>query len=234
MTQTTARNVFIAGTVLFGVVFLYLSYDSLTQMPARTHEDKLTADVVEGKRVWQKHNCNDCHTILGIGGYYAPDITKVSKYRDKAWLARFLKDPEDVWQAKRKMPNFHLSDAEIASLVSFMDWVSDIDTNDWPRKPMMAAAAPEVAGPGELEKKVTEGGRLFVLRGCQGCHTINGVGGKVGQDLTHIGSSHPDVEWQIKHLKDPRSVHPESTMPAFSTLPENELEALAEYLVSLK
>ena len=234
MTQTSARNIFIIGTVLFGVIFLYLSYDSLKQMPRRTNEDKLTAEVVEGKRVWQKHNCNDCHTILGIGGYYAPDITKVAKYRDKAWLGKFLRDPEGVWQATRKMPNFRLTDTEVDSLIAFMGWVSEIDTNNWPPKPMMAAAAPEVTGSGVLRSKATEGERLFALRGCPGCHIINGAGGKVGPDLSHIGSSQPDVEWHIKHLKDPRSVHPESAMPAFATLPEDELEALAEYLVSLK
>ncbi len=234
MTQTSARNIFIIGTVLFGIIFLYLSYDSIKQMPMRTNEDKLTPDVVKGKRVWQKYNCNDCHTILGIGGYYAPDITKVAKYRDKAWLDKFLRDPEGVWQAKRKMPNFHLSNTEVASLIAFISWVSEIDTNDWPRKPMMAAAAPEVSGSGELRRKASEGERLFVLRGCQGCHTVNGVGGKVGPDLSHIGSSQPDVNWHIKHLMDPRSVHPASAMPAFSTLPADELEELAEYLVSLK
>ena len=230
MTQTTARNMFVVGTIFFSVVFLYLTYDSIKQMPARTHEDKLTPEVVAGKHVWQKYNCNDCHTILGIGGYYAPDITKVAKYRDKAWLGRFLRDPQGVWAAERMMPNLHLSDAEVDNLVSFMTWVSDIDTNNWPPKPMMAAAAPEVAG----EVRGGEGQRLFALKGCQSCHMVNGVGGKVGPDLSHVGSRLPDADWHIRHLKDPRSVRPESAMPAFASLPEDELKELAEYLVSLK
>ena len=203
-------------------------------MPRRTNEDKLTAEVVEGKRVWQKHNCNDCHTILGIGGYYAPDITKVAKYRDKAWLGKFLRDPEGVWQATRKMPNFRLTDTEVDSLIAFMGWVSEIDTNNWPPKPMMFAAAPEVSGMGEVEEKRSEGAKLFALQGCQGCHMINGVGGKIGPDLSHIGKDRPDAQWHIKHLKDPAAVHPGSAMPAFSTLTEDQLEELAEYLVSLK
>ena len=233
MTQTTVRNIFIVGTVIFSILFLYLSYDSLKQMPKRTNEDRLTDEVVAGKHAWQKYNCNDCHTILGIGGYYAPDVTKVAKYRDHEWLERFLADPEGVWPAKRKMPNLHLSHEEINNLTAFLTWVSDIDTNGWPPKPLMAAGTPEVTGTGEVHKGA-EGARLFALRGCQGCHTVNGVGGKVGPDLSHIGSHMPDKEMQIQHLKDPRSVHPESSMPGFSTLPEDELEELAEYLVSLK
>jgi nitric oxide reductase subunit C len=235
MTQTAIRNIFVAGTVLFSAVFLYLSYDSLKQMPSRTHEDKLTEQVVAGKHVWQKYNCNDCHTILGIGGYYAPDITKVAKYRDHAWLGRFLRDPQGVWAAKRQMPNLHLSDAEVDSLIAFMDWVSNIDTNDWPPKAMMLAAAPEVSGAaGGQPLPSAEGARLFVLQGCQSCHMINGEGGKVGPDLSHIGSREPDLSWHIKHLKDPASVHPGSAMPAFGQLSEKELDELAEYLVSLK
>src|SRR5512135_269103 len=193
MTVSNAKAIFIWGTVVSAVIFLALTYDFHRKVGMQTHEMKLDERVVAGKWVWQKYNCNDCHTILGIGGYYAPDITKVAKYRDKAWLDKFLRDPEGVWQAKRKMPNFHLSNTEVASLIAFMGWVSEIDTNDWPRKPMMAAAAPEVSGSGELRRKASEGERLFVLRGCQGCHTVNGVGGKVGPDLSHIGSSQPDV-----------------------------------------
>ena len=232
MTQTTARNAFIVGTAFFTIVFLYLTYDSIKQMPARTHEDTLTPEVVAGKRVWQKYNCNDCHTILGIGGYYAPDVTKTAKYRDHEWLERFLKDPQGVWPAQRKMPNFNLSHEEIGSLSAFLTWVSDIDTNGWPPKPMMAAAATEAPVAGEA--KGAEGAKLFVLHGCQGCHTINGVGGKVGPDLSHIARHMPDKEMQIMHMKDPRSMHPDSTMPSFAKLPEHDLEELADYLVTLK
>lgn len=231
MSNATVRNVFIAGTFFFSVVFLYLTYDTIKQMPVRTNQDMLTPQVVEGKRAWQKYNCNDCHTILGIGGYYAPDITKVAVYRGDEWLKRFMKDPQGVWPAERVMPDLGLTDEEIDNLVAFMKWVSKIDTNGWPPKPMMAAG-PKAAEAGEVEG--AEGARLFVLRGCQGCHTVDGAGGKIGPDLSHIGSVKPDVDWHIKHLKDPRSVVPDSGMPSFSSLPEDELEEISEYLVTLK
>jgi nitric oxide reductase subunit C len=110
-------------------------------MPRRTHEEKLTVQVASGKWIWQKHNCNDCHTILGIGGYYAPDVTKVMRYRDSTWLAAFLKDPQKVWPAARKMPNLHLSDQEVGDLNAFLTWVNTIDTNNWPPKPLLASSS---------------------------------------------------------------------------------------------
>ncbi|MGC2423109.1 MAG: c-type cytochrome [Nitrospirota bacterium] len=234
MTQRSLKYIFIWGTVFFSIIFLYLSYDSLKQMPVRTDEAGLTSEVVAGKRVWQKYNCNDCHTILGIGGYYAPDITKVAKYRDPGWLAMFLRDPHGVWAAKRRMPKFNFRPGEVENLVAFINWVSKIDTNNWPPTPMMAAAAPEVSGSSQGKMPEQKGARLFAQEGCQSCHTVNGIGGKVGPDLTHVGSRLPDREWHIKHLRDPRSVHPQSAMPAFGKLSESDLNALADYLVSLK
>jgi nitric oxide reductase subunit C len=99
-----AKAIFIYGTILSSVIFLVLTYNSILKMPQRTHEDNLSPEVSAGKWVWQKHNCNDCHTILGIGGYYAPDMTKVMSRRDGGWISHFLKDPHAVWPAERRMP----------------------------------------------------------------------------------------------------------------------------------
>jgi hypothetical protein len=35
-------------------------------------------------------------------------------------------------------------------------------------------------------------------------------------------------------LKDPRAFEPDTIMPSFAHLPEDELEALADYLLTLK
>lgn len=57
-----------------------------------------------------------------------------------------------------------------------------------------------------------------------------------GPDLSHVASRPYGAikEWQIIHLKDPQLINPGSVMPSFSHLPENELEALAAYLLTLK
>ena len=72
MTERTAKLVFWVGTLASAVLFLALTWDTHGQFDALTHADKLSEQVVEGKRVFEKRNCNDCHTILGFGGYYAP------------------------------------------------------------------------------------------------------------------------------------------------------------------
>lgn len=44
----------------------------------------------DGKRVFQAYNCMDCHTMVGNGAYFAPDLTKEYESAGPAWLAAFL------------------------------------------------------------------------------------------------------------------------------------------------
>ncbi|MEJ2683190.1 MAG: hypothetical protein P8Z71_02195, partial [Candidatus Sulfobium sp.] len=67
MTKAQAKAVFIWGTAFSTIILLALTYNSISQIPERTNQNKLDAQVAAGKWIWQKHNCNDCHTILGIG-----------------------------------------------------------------------------------------------------------------------------------------------------------------------
>ncbi len=223
MTLSQGKAIFIWGTVVSAVIFLGLTYDSLVKMPQRTHEEKLDARVAAGKWVWQKYNCNDCHTILGIGGYYAPDVTKVMSYRDVDWATKFIKDPHAVWPAARRMPNLHLKDQEIADVIVFLTWVNTIDTNDWPPKPM-AVSATAPAKPG---------GALFKSQGCTACHRIGGIGGTIGPDLTTVGARR-DKAWIENQIRDPKSHNPQSVMPSFAQLPAKDIDDLADYLSGLK
>jgi len=223
MTLSHGKIIFFWGTVLSAVIFLILSYDSLRQMPERTQEQNIDAHVVAGKWVWQKYNCNDCHTILGIGGYYAPDVTKVMSSRDNGWVSRFLKDPEKVWPNARKMPNLKLNNQEVDDLVAFLTWVNGINTNDWPPKPLIATAVTSV-NPGEA---------VYKTQGCSACHAIAGVGGKVGPDLSAVGGKR-DKKWIEAQIRNPRSHNLQSIMPGFTKLSQQDIDDLASYLAGLR
>jgi nitric oxide reductase subunit C len=119
--------------------------------------------------------------------------------------------------------HLHLSDEEISDLTAFLTWVNGIDTNNWPPKPV-AIASSGVVNPGEL---------VFKAQGCSACHTINGIGGKIGPDLTHVGSRRSN-EWIEEQIENPKSHFPDSIMPSFAKLPEKDREVLADYLSGLK
>lgn len=210
-----------ASTLLCAVAFVVMTVDSLHQMAARTHDDRISPEVVEGKRLWQHYDCNDCHTILGIGGYYAPDVTKAYAIRGDAWLRLFLKNPEAMFPNQRQMPNFQLSGPQIGSLVAYLKWVSEVDTNDWPPNPEVAVSSQ------------TGAAGIFVREHCNTCHLLNGSGGQIGPDLTHVGSRRSQ-DWILQQLDNPRSHNPNSVMPGIAQLPESEKQELAGYLASLK
>jgi cbb3-type cytochrome c oxidase subunit II len=57
-----------------------------------------------------------------------------------------------------------------------------------------------------------------------------------GPDLAHVASRPYGAvkEWHIIHLKEPQGLNPGTVMPSFAHLPDDELEALAVYLLTLK
>ena len=133
MSKKGAFWIFLIGTLSSAALFLYLTYDTHKQVVTLTHADRLGEDVVAGKKVWEKYNCNNCHTILGFGAYYAPDMTKVYRRLGAEGIKAIIKEPDQIFAGSwRKMPNQHLSDDEVIQLVAFFKWVSEIDNNDWP------------------------------------------------------------------------------------------------------
>jgi ubiquinol-cytochrome c reductase cytochrome b subunit len=97
---------------------------------------------------------------------------------------------------------------------------------------VMGALAPIVQAPAVTSPSVLAGRVLYEKNGCSACHSIHGEGGKVGPDLTHVGSKH-DRDWLIRHFRDPQAVSPGSIMPKV-TLPDKELNDLTDYIQSLK
>ena len=95
-----------------------------------------------GKLTVQAKNCMNCHTLLGNGAYYAPDLTKA--WLDPSWgneqsrellMTMFLNDPvanARTFGTGRRMPNQHLTDAEVRGVIAFLKWMSAVDTNGFP------------------------------------------------------------------------------------------------------
>lgn len=106
-------------------------------------EEDAAALVSKGKLTVQAKNCMNCHTLLGNGAYYAPDLTKawldpgwvVESIREQQMLA-FLMDPEANargFGTQRKMPNLDITEEEGKAVIAFLKWMSSINTNGFPR-----------------------------------------------------------------------------------------------------
>lgn len=224
MSNKAARNLFVFGSLFFFVILVILTFDTVGEIEKRA--PKITADVDGGKQVWHKYDCIGCHTILGNGSYFAPDLTKTTENKPKGYLRQFLMDPKSV-NAKASMPKMGITAEEADKLIAFLDWTSKVDTNDWPPKPILATAA------GVGGKQLSPGQKIYQSQGCSGCHMINGIGGTTGPELTKVAARR-DRQWLLEHFEEPGKIVPKSAMPSYKHLGVQALNELTDYMLTLK
>jgi nitric oxide reductase subunit C len=218
MNKRQTRLFAIGSTAIAALAFLGLTIDSHRQFPKLTNADKLTPQVVAGKDVWHKNNCINCHTLFGEGAYYAPDLTKIAKLRGEQYLTAYMKNPSqfyDEQRHRRLMPKQDLSDQDIKHLIAFLDWVSNVDNQGWPPRPILvtgatipgtdtaesqqvqpgggtqaAAGTPPAARPVTAnENPMALGERLFrsATPACNACHSVSPGVNMAGPSLAGVG-----------------------------------------------
>jgi nitric oxide reductase subunit C len=141
LTKAATRNIFYGGSAFFFATFVALTALSHHYIVTKgTDVAALTDGVARGKQVWERNSCINCHSILGEGAYFAPEVGNVWKRwggdKDpdsaremlRAWMAS---QPSGV-PGRRQMPQFHLTDQEVNDLADFLEWTSKINTQHWP------------------------------------------------------------------------------------------------------
>jgi len=86
---------------------------------------------VRGKLSFES-KCLACHSIAG-GDKLGPDLHQVTKRRDAAWIAKWMKDPDGMLKSdpaarqmlakyKVPMPNQNVTEAEIRDYLAYFRW----------------------------------------------------------------------------------------------------------------
>lgn len=199
MTRKQAAVFFFAVTIVFTVFFIVLTLHSHTRFPALTNADAITAEVLHGKDVWHRNNCVNCHTLMGEGAYYAPDLTEITQHRGSAYLTAFLQDPSRFYSAEehgRVMPDPGLEEMEIASVIAFLDWIAAIDNFDWPPRPILVTGSARPGGLGDAwapqpasDDPIAMGEALFRSSppACFTCHSTAPGAVLAGPSLAGLG-----------------------------------------------
>ncbi len=140
LSKKQARAFFLGGTFVTFLIFIGLTVFSLSKSNDQTNNENLTASVIRGKEIWESNNCMGCHTILGEGGYYAPELTKVvdrlnQRYDGNGEAAiKSILMSKGPWQPHgRKMVAYGMTDAEANDVVAFFKWIGKIDLNGFER-----------------------------------------------------------------------------------------------------
>ncbi|MBE0430158.1 MAG: cytochrome c [Thermoleophilia bacterium] len=226
MANKPAFYIFIIGTLSSLVLFLGLTWDTHRQVDALTNADKLNDQVVAGKRVWEKKNCNLCHTILGFGVYYAPDMTRVYQRIGENGIRLALLEPERVFaDSIRKMPNLGLTEQEVSDVTAFLEWTSNIDNNEWP---------PQDRPEKRAERRLSAGftlsaGATAFQTNCMSCHAIGGAGGSIGPAFDNVGAKYSAADI-VRYSRDPRSIDPDSLMMPVTGVDDDDLRAIGDFL----
>lgn len=129
LSKKQARAFFLGGTVVTFLIFIGLTIFSLSKDVDQTNHENITEAVVRGKDLWDSNNCMGCHTILGEGGYYAPELTKVIDRRGEGYIKAVLMTPVSWAPRGRKMVAYEFSEQEAEDLIEFFEWIGEIDLN---------------------------------------------------------------------------------------------------------
>jgi putative heme-binding domain-containing protein len=122
-------------------------------------------DPALGGRLYRMH-CSECHGLDGQGGV-GPDLTRGVYKLGSSDEALYRTISKGV--AGTPMPATSLSDPELWQII---------------RHVKLLAGGVRVTVPGNP----AAGEAVFTRRGCVKCHMIRGTGGRLGPDLTNIGS----------------------------------------------
>ncbi len=133
-TKSMARNIFYGGSVFFFLLFLALTFDTNSGLPESDNRGAITPQVALGKKVWEQNDCIGCHTLLGEGAYFAPELGNVYKRfgSTDAIKAFIASRPKDGIPGRRSMPQFNLSEEQLDAVAAFLKYASEINTANWP------------------------------------------------------------------------------------------------------
>ncbi|PIQ87041.1 MAG: hypothetical protein COV74_02540 [Candidatus Omnitrophica bacterium CG11_big_fil_rev_8_21_14_0_20_45_26] len=209
-----------------------------------------------GKEMINRQGCFGCHDIQGfenakrIGTELTKEgqkeITKLDfgfveiPHSRQAWFFQKLKHPRSYdkgrvkpYQDKLRMPDFGLTDEQAEALTTFL---LSLRTEDIPL---------EMQRQLNLDEQAIEAGRFLVNKyNCQGCHTLDGVEGRVRSLFEDLGNAPPVLDgegakvqedWLFEFLHAPSTIRPwlKYHMPGFG-LSEDELNALIQYFALLE
>jgi mono/diheme cytochrome c family protein len=215
-------------TLAFGVVILAgLGWGGLTAAAVKSTPPQTAASQIDfsgptqwmqlspaemaGVHYFRQENCAGCHNVIGDSPKTGPNLLNTSKRHDADWLMAHFKMPGAVTPGSVMTP-VNLSDAELKDLLALMLRLT-------PENGDVVDSAPSFA---------VEGALLFQKNGCGGCHSVNGVGGKIGRVLNGLAGRRNEA-WVIEHFQNPQKMSPGTPMPPYkfsTTDMQNEVSYL--------
>ena len=143
-------------------------------------------DECAGERLFRLH-CAECHGLDGQGGR-GPDLTRGVFRHGSTDQALYQTISQGV--TGTQMPATSLSDRQLMQIVKHV-------------RGMAGSARVAISG------DAAAGGKLFTGKGgCAKCHMVRGDGGRLGPDLTYIGSLRAPTNLRVSILRPDEEIDP--------------------------
>jgi ubiquinol-cytochrome c reductase cytochrome b subunit len=168
-----------------------------------------------GVRYFRDQNCEKCHNVTPSGTAKAgPNLVNTARRHDATWLLEHFKNPAAVSPGTVMKP-VNLTESQLKDLSALILKLT-------PDNAEVADTAPDFA---------VQGAVIYQKNSCGACHSVNGVGGRIGPALNGVGDRHNEA-WVIQHFQDPQKVSPKTPMPAYKFSP-TDMQNEVSYLFTL-
>lgn len=209
------RNLFIIPLVtIISVTFFVYAFasDNLFVQQKQSDKKELPRNPLDGRVVFERSNCINCHSINGFGGKTAPD------FNSENFLSGDFELITDMWNHSPKM---------LKMIDQLNAKQQKISTEDFRKLRYFIAFLGYISKNGSVSK----GQELFVQMNCVKCHSVGkSVPGKISLDKTGYNTSPiylAQVMWNHAAEMHKKQETSKITIPVFKG---NEFASLAAYL----
>ncbi len=151
----------------------------------------------QGEKLFRKKkSCFACHQLEDEGGLVGPDLSRAGFSYTPEWIFTWIGNPQSI-KPKSKMPNLGLNNKECRKITAFLASLKGEGIKKKWRDYLGSSGDP------------IQGKKLFFdsdgKANCGKCHTVNGQGGKVGPQLSFVGTSRTK-EFMLESILNPKAV----------------------------
>jgi len=121
----------------------------------------------------------------------------------------------------------------------FIAWVLTMAVIGYYSKPAASTAATLTVSsfPGDPSSQnltaIKRGPQLLNSLGCMACHRVNGKGGAIGPEFIGAILKGKSREWLVTQIQNPKAHFPNSIMPAFSSLSDQQVNDVVDFLLNI-
>lgn len=119
--------IYCASLILAGSGFGVLVLQSINRIDTQA----IPSEAVQGKQIFQRKACIECHTIFGNGGYWGGDLTKAYDKFGHERIVDYLAAAPLLGGAKHKRHE-QLTTEEAEQVSAYLRFINSINTLDWP------------------------------------------------------------------------------------------------------